>query len=184
MNEVDISKNISEYRKRRNMTIKELANLTGFTSSLLSQIEKGTANPSINTLKQISSALDVPLFNFFISETQTETLVVRKDNRKKIMFPEDDTFAYELLTPDSKGEIEFILMKIPPKVSSSKEQFSHKGEEVAYVTKGDVRLYLMNNVIELNCGDSVKIPSHSSHKWENIGNCDCEVIFAVTPPSF
>lgn len=184
MSEVDISKNISEYRKKRKMTIKELSKLTGVTSSLLSQIEKGTANPSINTLKQISSALDVPLFNFFINDVKTETLVVRKENRKKIIFPEDDTFAYELLTPDSKGEIEFILMKIPPKGSSSKEEFSHKGEEVAYVTKGCVRLYLMNSVIELNCGDSVKIPPYSSHKWENEGECDCEVVFAVTPPSF
>ena len=68
MNEVDISRNITEYRKRKELTIKELANLTGVTPSLLSQIEKGTSNPSINTLKQISSALDIPLFNFFIND--------------------------------------------------------------------------------------------------------------------
>lgn len=184
MNEVDISKNISEYRKRKGLTIKELANLTGVTSSLLSQIEKGSANPSINTLKQISNALDIPLFNFFINDVPTESLVVRKDSRKKIIFAEDDSFTYELLTPNSKGEIEFMLMKIPSKESSSKELFSHKGEEVAYVIKGSVCLYLMDTVIELNCGDSVKIPPHSNHKWENKSDFDCEVIFALTPPSF
>lgn len=184
MNEVDISKNITEYRKSKQLTIKELANLTGVTSSLLSQIEKGSANPSINTLKQISNALDIPLFNFFINDLPTEDLVVRKDSRKKIMFSEDDSFAYELLTPNSQGAIEFMLMKIPPKKSSSKELFSHKGEEVAYVMKGSVRLYLMNSLIDLECGDSVKIPPHSKHKWENTSDYDCEVMFAVTPPSF
>ena len=184
MSEVDISKNISEYRKRKGLTIKELANLTGVTSSLLSQIEKGSANPSINTLKQISNALDIPLFNFFINDVPTESLVVRKDSRKKIIFAEDDSFTYELLTPNSKGEIEFMLMKIPSKESSSKELFSHKGEEVAYVIKGSVCLYLMDTVIELNCGDSVKIPPHSNHKWENKSDFDCEVVFALTPPSF
>lgn len=184
MSELDISKNISEYRKSKELTIKELASLTGVTSSLLSQIEKGSANPSINTLKQISNALDIPLYKFFINDTPTESFVVRKDNRKKIMFAEDDSFAYELLTPNSQGSIEFMLMKIPPKKSSSKELFSHKGEEVAYVMKGSVNLYLMNNVIELNCGDSVKIPPHSNHKWENVSDFDCEVVFAVTPPSF
>lgn len=184
MNEVDISKNITEYRKRKELTIKELANLTGVTPSLLSQIEKGTANPSINTLKQISNALDIPLFNFFISDNPTEGLVVRKDNRKKIMFSEDDSFSYELLTPNSQGTIEFMLMKIPSKESSSKELFNHKGEEVAYVMKGSVNLHIMNSIIELNCGDSVKIPPHSMHKWENTSDYDCEVIFAVTPPSF
>ena len=184
MNEVDISRNITEYRKSKNLTIKELANLTGVTPSLLSQIEKGTSNPSINTLKQISKALDIPLFNFFINDNLTENLVVRKDSRKKIMFAEDDSFAYELLTPNSRGTIEFMLMKIPKRESSSKELFSHKGEEVAYVMKGCVSLHLMNTVIELNCGDSVKIPPHSNHKWENNSDEDCEVIFAVTPPSF
>ncbi|WP_195940091.1 helix-turn-helix domain-containing protein [Romboutsia sp. 1001713B170131_170501_G6] len=184
MNEVDISRNITEYRKRKNLTIKELANLTGVTPSLLSQIEKGTSNPSINTLKQISKALDIPLFNFFINDNPTENLVVRKDSRKKIMFAEGDSFAYELLTPNSQGTIEFMLMKIPKGESSSKELFSHKGEEVAYVIKGCVSLHLMSTVIELNCGDSVKIPPHSNHKWENNTDEDCEVIFAVTPPSF
>ncbi|EPZ54464.1 helix-turn-helix family protein [[Clostridium] sordellii ATCC 9714] len=46
------------------MTIKEVANITGVTPSLLSQIERGLSNPSINTLKLISKALDVPLFYF------------------------------------------------------------------------------------------------------------------------
>ena len=68
MVEVDISKNITTYRKMKDLTIKELATLTGVTPSLLSQIEKGTANPSINTLKQISYALDIPIFNFFIND--------------------------------------------------------------------------------------------------------------------
>ena len=81
MNDVQISKNICEYRKRKGLTIKELAQLTGVTSSLLSQIEKGTANPSINTIKQISNALEIPLFNFFIDDSYTENLVVRKDKR-------------------------------------------------------------------------------------------------------
>lgn len=184
MNEIDVSKKIKEYRLSKGFSIKELAQLTGVTSSLLSQIEKGSANPSINTLKQISTALEIPLFNFFINDDSTQNLVVRKENRKKIMFSEEDSFAYELLTPDSQGTIEFMLMNIPAKKSSSKELFSHKGEEVAYVMKGSVNLYLLNTVMTLNCGDSVRIPPHSNHKWENTKEDDCQVIFAVTPPSF
>ena len=184
MSEVNISKNISEYRKRKNLTIKELANLIGSTPSLLSQIEKGTANPSINTLKQISNALDIPLFKFFVNDDLTEDLVVRKGNRKKIIFSDDDSFTYELLTPNSQGDIEFMLMKIPPGESSSKELFSHKGEEVAYVTKGSVNLCLINSVIDLSCGDSVKILPFLKHKWQNNTDEECEVVFAVTPPSF
>ncbi|MGL4912308.1 MAG: helix-turn-helix domain-containing protein [Romboutsia sp.] len=184
MNEVDISKNITEYRKIKGLTIKDLAKLTGVTSSLLSQIEKGTANPSMNTLKKIATALEIPLFNFFINDNLTEDIVVRKNNRRKIMLAKEDSFAYELLTPNSQGAISFMIMKIPARKFSSKELFSHKGEEVAYVMKGSVNLYLMNSVIELNCGDSVKILPHSNHKWENNTDEDCEIIFAITPQVF
>lgn len=184
MNDLNISENISYYRKEKNLTIKDLANLAGVTPSLLSQIEKGTANPSLNTLKQISKALNVQLFNFFIQNVSSESLVVRHDNRKKIMFPESDNFAYELLTPGLNSTIQFMLMEIPPKSSSSEELFNHIGEEVAYVNKGSVNLYLMDDVISLNAGDSVRIPPHAMHKWENMSDSDCEVLFAVTPPSF
>lgn len=184
MVEVDISKNITTYRKMKDLTIKELATLTGVTPSLLSQIEKGTANPSINTLKQISYALDIPIFNFFINDDTNEELVVRSNNRRKLQLSEDDNSVYELLTPNSKGIIEFSMMRIPPHKSSSKELSSHKGEEVAYLAEGSVNLYIMNSVIELNCGDSVKIPPHTNHKWENISEDYCEVIFAITPPTF
>ncbi|MGL5345758.1 MAG: helix-turn-helix domain-containing protein [Peptostreptococcaceae bacterium] len=184
MSEPNISENISKYRKEKNLTIKELANLAGVTPSLLSQIEKGSANPSINTLKQISRALDIQLFNFFVQSFSSEDLVVRSNNRKSIMFPESDNFTYELLTPSLNTTIEFILMKIPPKSSSSEELFSHKGEEVAYIKKGCVNLYLMDEIITLNADDSVKIPPHTNHKWENIKDTECEVLFAITPPSF
>jgi transcriptional regulator with XRE-family HTH domain len=183
MVEVDISKNITTYRKMKDLTIKELANLTGVTPSLLSQIEKGTANPSINTLKHVSYALDIPLFNFFINDDSNEDLVVRNGNRRKLLSPEDDSIVYELFTPNLKGAIEFSMMKIPPHKSSSKELSNHKGEEVAYVSEGSVTLYIMNSVIKLNCGDSVRIPPHTNHKWETCDNY-CEVIYAITPPTF
>lgn len=184
MSELNISENISKYRKEKNLTIKDLAALAGVTPSLLSQIEKGTANPSLNTLKQLSHALDVQLFNFFIQDVPSESLVVRSDNRKKMIFPESDNFTYELLTPTLNASIEFMLMKVPAKSSSSEEMYSHKGEEVAYVTKGSVNLELANDILNLNCGDSVIIPSHTNHKWINTTDEECEVIFAVTPPSF
>lgn len=184
MSDLNISGNISKYRKEKKLTIKDLANLAGVTPSLLSQIEKGTANPSLNTLKQISQALDIELFNFFIQDVSSENLVVRHDNRKKMIFPETNNFTYELLTPNLNNTIEFMLMKIPARLSSSEELFNHRGEEVAYVSKGSVNLYLVNDVISLNTGDSVVIPPQTNHKWENISNLDCEVIFAVTPRSF
>lgn len=51
------------FRKAAGLTSKRLAELADITPSMLSQIEKGM-NPSLQTLKLISVALNIPLFNF------------------------------------------------------------------------------------------------------------------------
>lgn len=184
MDDINVGKKISEYRKSKNITAKQLAEMVGVTPSLLSQIEKGTANPSINTLKMISKSLDIPLFTFFTTQVDTDQLIVRSDKRKKMMFPQNNNLSYELLSPNLNGAIEFALITLTTDSQSSNEIMSHEGEEVAYVIKGKVNIYLNEEVITLNQGDSIKILSHMKHKWENPYKNDASVIFAITPPSF
>ncbi|GAA3332977.1 hypothetical protein GCM10020331_095210 [Ectobacillus funiculus] len=64
---------------------------------MLSQIERGLANPSIQTLKTLAKSLDVPTFSFFIEETNTMNLVVRSNSRKKMII---ENLSYELVSPD------------------------------------------------------------------------------------
>lgn len=184
MDDINIGNKILEYRKSKNLSIRELAQRASVTPSLLSQIERGLANPSINSLKMISKALDIPIFNFFMGTVDKEALVVKRDNRTKIMFPENKNFAYELLSPDLSGAIEFILMTLTPKSSSSEELMGHEGEEAAYIIDGKIELYLDEQLIILDKGDSVKIPPFMKHRWNNPFRQTVEVIFAVTPPSF
>lgn len=184
MSEVNIGKKIQEYRKAKNLTIRELAEMTGVTSSLLSQLERNLANPSINTLKTVAKALDAPLFSFFMNQGLSDSLIVRADNRKKLSFPKNKDFSYELLTPDTSGAIEFLLMTLSSHSQSSDAILGHEGEEVAYVIRGKVHLFIEDDVIVLNQGDSIRIPPFSKHKWENPTDDLTEVIFAVTPPNF
>ncbi len=182
MEDINIGKKIMEYRKSKNLSIRELAGLAKVTPSLLSQIERGLANPSINTLKNISKALDVQLFAFFMTHHESKDLVVRANNRKKVIFPESRGITYELLSPDLKGSIEFALFELEKDGES--EFMEHKGEEVACVIEGKVKIYLGSEEIILDTGDSIKIPSHIRHKWKNDYDMLCKVIFAINPPTF
>ena len=51
-----IIKEIVEARKDKNITQKELADLTGITQGDISKIENGNANPSLKTLKKLAAA--------------------------------------------------------------------------------------------------------------------------------
>ena len=72
MEEINIGAKIQEFRKNRGMSLRELAANVSLSPSMLSQVENGSVNPSINTLKNIAEALQVPLFKFFKSVDRPE----------------------------------------------------------------------------------------------------------------
>ncbi len=51
---------LREYRERKKLTQKDLAQLCGVTQTTISEIENGKANPTIDVLARISEALAVP----------------------------------------------------------------------------------------------------------------------------
>ncbi|MEG1310547.1 MAG: helix-turn-helix domain-containing protein [Romboutsia sp.] len=179
MTDLNIGEKISQFRKKQNLSIRDLAKLAEVTPSLLSQIERGLANPSVNSLKSISSALNVPLFTFFISEVNKKDLIVRHDNRKKVVLPESNDVVYEMLAPGISDNLEFAIMNLPPNTSSCENFIHHKGYEIAYILDGEASIYLEHEIFTLYKGDSIKIPAGTHHRWSNLTNLQTKVIFAV-----
>lgn len=172
------------------MSIKELAELVGVSSSLLSQIERGLANPSLNTLRSISDALDVPIFSLFMTEDNEigAVEVVKKNDR--INIKDGDTeeknveLRYDLLSPDLKGAIQLCEMRLAPGEVNSINLNRHNAEEVAVCTVGEITLILNDKSIVLEKGDSVRIEKNTGHKWKNNTKDISAIIFAISPPIF
>ncbi|QXJ49827.1 helix-turn-helix domain-containing protein [Bacillus altitudinis] len=181
MNDIDIGKKIAKYRKAKGFSSKELANLSGITPSMLSQIERGLANPSIHTLKILAKNLNIPTFMFFLEDTETSNLIIKPNERKKMIV---DNLSYELLTPDFNGEMATVIMNVPPNSSSSEKLMEHPSEEIAYILQGKIKVYLNEDEYILETGDSVKIPTNLRHMWENPFKENAIVLFSVTPPIF
>lgn len=182
---LELGAKIRNYRKAQGLSMQELAKKIDITPSMLSQIERDLANPSINTLKLISSALNIPLFQFFTTSNPQEDLIVRKDSRKALRTPTATaSYEYELLTPDTTGSIEFVLQKFKANSDSGDAVQTHGGEEVAYVVSGQLLLTLDQTEFMLYSGDSARIPAMTPHIWSNPTNDDAVLIFAVTPPCF
>lgn len=181
MENINIGKKVETYRKSQGLSIRELANRADITPSMLSQIERGLANPSIQTLKILAKTLQVPTFSFLLEEVRTEELVVRSQHRKKMIM---DDVSYELVSPDISGKMATAIMHLLPDSSSSEKLLDHQGEEVAFVIEGKIRISLEGEEYTLETGDSVKIPSYMKHRWINDFSEKAAILFSVTPPSF
>lgn len=179
MSDLNIGEKIAQVRKNKNLNVRELSELANITPSLLSQIERGLANPSVNSLKSIANALNTPLFTFFTSEVIKEDLIVRGDKRSKVILPGSDNVIYEMLTPGNNDNLEFAIMNLSPNTSSCNGFIYHNGYEISYVLEGEVNLYFDNEKFTLYKGDSIKIPAGINHRWENNSESNSKLIFAV-----
>lgn len=179
----DLGARIREVRRQRGLKAKDVAALAQITPSLLSQVENGLSNPSINTLRAIARALDVPIVTFFEDSTRSPEYVVRKDARAKISLPGSNV-EYELLSPAGATAVQLFVMKLAPRSTSLDNPLPHAGEETAVVQAGRVELELENRLVELDVGDSVHIPSDISHRWRNPHDEPATVIFALSAPLF
>ncbi|MEP4803064.1 MAG: helix-turn-helix transcriptional regulator, partial [Hyphomicrobiales bacterium] len=63
--EVAIGREVRAFRKQQEITVAELAQLTGLSIGMLSKIENGNTSPSLTTLQSLADALSVPLTSFF-----------------------------------------------------------------------------------------------------------------------
>jgi len=67
--EFQIIKALLDGRKEKNLTQKQLAELTGINQADISKIEKGNANPSVRTLQRLAAGMDMNIKIEFVPNT-------------------------------------------------------------------------------------------------------------------
>lgn len=72
-----IAQNLRELRTERGLSLGKLAAQCDVSKVMLSQIERGDANPTINTLMKISTGLGVP-YSTLLEQREPEATVVRR----------------------------------------------------------------------------------------------------------
>lgn len=174
---------LREIRESSDMTIADLAKLTGMTSSHISQMERDLASPSVSSLRKLAAALNVPVSRFFSHEEQDPGAVVRVQNRKKLKLP-GDHIVYELLSPDFTNSVQMLLTRLEPGVQSSEEPMGHGGDECAYIMGGTVQFIIGGDMYLLNDGDSIYYEGRHPHKIINVGDSEVTIISAISPPGF
>jgi transcriptional regulator with XRE-family HTH domain len=189
---VSLGNQIRTFRKRADLTLQALADTVGVTPSLISQVERGVASPSVTTLRLIASALDVPVAALFVdapvsadgdADRTGRRLVVRRGGRKSLRLPQSRV-VFELLTPDLNRQVEFIWIEYEPGDMTHPEPMAHPGEENAIVLEGSVTVTIEGEAFHLNAGDSISFDSGRLHQVENRSSERAILISAITPPAF
>ena len=163
------------------MTLQELGDAAGVSTSHLSVIERDQATPSLGTLAQIARHLDVDL-DFFVSVPKMRDALTRAGQREKFHVS-GSSILYERLAADFAGNVlSSFILTIPPGYRS--ETVSHEGEEILYILEGSITDWLDDDEMILLPGDSLHFRGNRPHAWANHTKAPARVLWTGTLPIF
>ena len=174
---------IRRTRKRRGLTIQQVAKLSGLSISFISQLERDLLSPSVNSLQKISRALGIQIGGFFEGQGNTGR-VVRAAERPRLIYPNRNEEEY-LLTPVRSKKLQVLYYRLKPGATSGDTPYSHDSdEECGVVLRGSLEVSVNGEVYILNSGDAITFDSHLPHTWRNVSDEECEALWVVTPPGY
>jgi transcriptional regulator with XRE-family HTH domain len=172
-------------RQRRNWTLQDVSTRSGISVSMLSQIERNNASPSIRSLQRLAEMFAVPI-GWFFSETAAAgggpSWIQRRPQRRVLDLPAKG-ITKEMLMADGDSQLQLMLITLQPDGNSG-EPYTHAGEDAGTVLEGVLRLEVDGEPGLLNAGDSFQFVSTLPHRFDNPGPGRCVVLWAVTPPLY
>lgn len=168
--EVRVGERIKALREEKGLSLKDLADRTGFSAALLSQVENHLLSPSLGTLIKLARAFGVRVGDF-LGETEGEPFtIVRKDERRKVSrFASKEGvkygYSYESLGFEKKDRrMEPFIVTLEPATVKTSKTSVHEGEEFIFVLEGEMEVILGNHTDILYPGDSIYYDSTIPHR--------------------
>jgi transcriptional regulator with XRE-family HTH domain len=179
-----IGRDIRRLRKRKRITLTDLAARTGRSVGFLSQVERGLSDISVSDLQRITWVLEVPLSWFFVNDpapTAERGYIVRAGARRPVGSREGG-LVEELLSPDLGGTFEFFRSVFEPGAELASPQ-RRSTEEAGYVVSGEFELWLDARHFHLGAGDSFRFAGEA-YRWRNPGERPTVIIWVISPPVY
>lgn len=184
---------IREMRKRRGLTLKEVAEATGYTIGHISQIERNLKSPSLVALRKIAACLNCSEVWLIMDDSELsaksseegkkskESYLMRKENRIPMKIPEIDV-SYSIFTPSKlpnaqEAQMTGLIVRLKPNTWVTEKMISHGNyDESLLLLKGELELRIDNSTYMIYEGDSFYITKNCLHNYLNTSNEEATII--------
>lgn len=167
-----VSRNIKQIREQKKLTLDAAASVTGVSRSMLAQIEKGDANPTITVLWKIANGYKVS-FTSLIEQAPESATVLRADAVSPIVEDGGKYINYPAFGFDEQHCFETYRIVVAPGGSLQAEPHLAVTEEYITVFSGSVEIRVADEVFCLREGDSLRFMADTIHSYRNVGENEC-----------
>lgn len=174
-----LGRRLRQLRSERGWSLETLASASGVSRSMLSQIEREQANPTLAVTVRISNGFGMSLSDLLQMPTTTPTLSVIRADDRAFHYRSDKQIRIRTLSPlNLEKDVEFYEVSL--QVGSALRSAPHfEGtREFLTVQKGQIQVESGDTVDTLNVGDSANYRADLPHAIVNVGKGEA-VIFLV-----
>jgi len=175
----NIARNLKKIRLVRGLSLDNLAEQTGVSKSILAQIERGEANPTIGTIERILSGLRIS-----ITELSEDNSVVSRKVQRKTLEPLKEVkgsyAVYNYFPFEESRSFEIYWIHISPGKEYVIGGHGMSTEEYIMLYEGDLVIYENDEIIELEQGDALRLSTEQEHAYKNVGDVEVKMIIVFS----
>jgi len=170
---------LKELRDERGWSLDVLASASGVTRSMLSQVDRNRANPTLAVASRIASAFGMSLAELVQSPGAMSSLIVIRASDHAYDYRSDQDCRIRTLSPlHLEKDVEFYQVQLREGGALRSAAHFEGTREFLAVQKGRVRVESGGDSEDLDRGDSVNYRADVQHAIVNIGKGDA-VVFLV-----
>jgi transcriptional regulator with XRE-family HTH domain len=172
---------IRHLREAMDLSLRDLAERSGVSAPMLSQVERGETSPTLSVAERIAGGLELTLSQLLRLDETDGVSVVRAGERRH---GGGSRHGYEVLTPPLPGlRAEVSLHSLKPGASTAEPDDPPMHEpgsrETAVVVDGPLRFVCAGQAHPLDSGDSVTFDADLPHHFENPGPAEARFYAVV-----
>jgi transcriptional regulator with XRE-family HTH domain len=162
-----IAKNLKRIREERHLSLGQLAEQAGVSKVILSQIEKGDSNPTINTIWKITGALQLP-YTSLLEPAEVKTVHIKKVDIQEL--EEDKYHIYRYYPKNQDRNFEMYQIEMDIGCSHSSIGHSSNSSEYIMVIEGELLMDINSKEYVLEKDDALFFDASYPHIYKNISN--------------
>lgn len=175
-----VGRRVKKLRTERGWSLEQLASASGVSRSMLSEIEREKANPTLTVTYRIAQAFGLSLQDLIeAAETASSIQIIRASERAQV-FRSDKQCQIRTLSPlNLEKEIEFYELRLRPGGELRSQPHYEGTREFLTVEQGSVRIESGKDAGEIGKGDSGTYRADVPHAIVNTGAGEAVVFLVV-----
>ncbi len=162
----NISENLKRIRLARGYSLDLVAEQTGVSKSMLGQIERNEANPTVSTLEKIMSGLRISLEDL-VQSSETPFFHVNKADLIPSKEKEGEYRVYTYFPYVNKRGFEIYVIEILPGAAYHSGGHGENTREYILVENGILTLQAEGMQHTIQAGDAFRFNTELKHVYEN-----------------